>query len=83
MKRDITKFVSKCITCQKVKSEHKRPAGLLQPLDIPVWKWDDIFMDFVLGIPRTSSGNDTSWVIMDKVTMSETFIPMNNQWDMD
>ena len=53
MKRDIAKFVSKCLTCQKVKSEHKRPEGLLQPLDIPVWKWDDISMKFVLGLSRT------------------------------
>ena len=53
MKRDIAKFVSKCLTCQKVKSEHKRPEGLLKPLDIPVWKWDDISMEFVLGLSRT------------------------------
>ena len=83
MKRDIVEFVSKCLTCQKVKSEHKRPAGLLQPLDIPVWKWDDIAMDFVLGLPRTKSGNDTLWVIVDRLTKSAKFIPMNNQWDMD
>ena len=83
MKRDIAEFVSKCLTCQKVKSEHKRPAGLLQPLDIPVWKWDDISMDFVLGLPRTRSGNDTLWVIVDRLTKSARFIPMNNQWSMD
>ena len=53
MKKNITEFVSKCLTCQKVKIEHRRPAGLLLPLQVPVWKWDDISMDFVLGLPRT------------------------------
>ncbi|XP_057540689.1 uncharacterized protein LOC130818541 [Amaranthus tricolor] len=66
-----------------VKSEHKRPAGLLQPLEIPVWKWDDIFMDFVLGLPRTRAGNDTLWVIVDRLTKSARFIPMNCKWDME
>ena len=51
MKKDIAEYVSCCLTCQKVKSEHKRPGGLLQPLEIPVWKWDDISKDFVLGLP--------------------------------
>ena len=58
MKKDIAEYVSRCLTCQKVKSEHKRPGGLLQPLEIPVWKWDDISMDFVVGLPRTKAGND-------------------------
>jgi hypothetical protein len=49
MKDDIASYVAHCDTCQRVKAEHQRPAGLLQPLDIPVWKWDDISMDFILG----------------------------------
>ena len=65
MKRGIAKFVSKCLTCQIVKSEHKRPRDLLQPLEIPVWKWDDISMDFVVGLPRTRAGNGTLWVFFD------------------
>ena len=64
MKRDIAEFVSKCMTCQKVNSEHKRPGGLLQPLEILVWKWDYISMDFKVGLPRTRAGNDTLWVIV-------------------
>ncbi|XP_057526299.1 uncharacterized protein LOC130805541 [Amaranthus tricolor] len=63
MKKDIADYVSRCLTCQKVKSEHKRPGGLLQPLEIPVWKWDDISMDFVVGLPRTNARNDAQWVL--------------------
>ncbi|GKD15392.1 putative reverse transcriptase domain-containing protein [Tanacetum coccineum] len=62
MKKDITKYVSKCLTCLKVKAEHQRPSGLLQQSEIPVWKWEEIAMDFVTNLPRTSSGHDTIWV---------------------
>ena len=51
MKRDVVEYVAKCLTCQQVKAKHQRPAGLLQPLDIPEWKWEDITMDFVGGLP--------------------------------
>nr|GFB75783.1 putative reverse transcriptase domain-containing protein [Tanacetum cinerariifolium] len=53
MKRDVATFISRCLICQQVKIEHQRASGLLQPLDIPVWKWDEILMDFVTGFPRT------------------------------
>nr|GFA32830.1 retrotransposon protein, putative, Ty3-gypsy subclass [Tanacetum cinerariifolium] len=46
MKQDVARFVAKCLTCQQVKIEHQRASGLLQPLDIPTWKWDQISMDF-------------------------------------
>ncbi|GKC75270.1 putative reverse transcriptase domain-containing protein [Tanacetum coccineum] len=59
MKKDIAKYVSKCLTCLKVKAEHQRPSGLLQQPKIPVWKWEGIAMDFVTKLPRTSSGHDT------------------------
>ena len=52
MKRDIAEFVARCLTCQKVKTEHQKPGGLLQPLPIPIWKWDHITMDFIVGLPR-------------------------------
>src|SRR5579859_3085609 len=55
---------------------HQRPAGLLKPLDIPVWKWDDISMDFVVGLPRTQKGNDAIWVIVDRLTKVAYFIPV-------
>ena len=63
MKREIAKFVAKCDVCRRVKAEHQRPAGLLQPLPIPEWKWDSIGMDFITGLPRTSKGKDSIWVV--------------------
>ncbi|GJY62536.1 putative reverse transcriptase domain-containing protein, partial [Tanacetum coccineum] len=63
MKADIATYVSKCLTCAKVKAEHQRPSGLLQQPEIPVWKWERITMDFITKLPRTSSGYDSIWVI--------------------
>ncbi|GKE41714.1 putative reverse transcriptase domain-containing protein [Tanacetum coccineum] len=57
MKADIVTYVSKCLTCAKVKGEHQKPSGLLQQPEIPVWKWEKITMDFVSGLPRTPSGS--------------------------
>ena len=59
MKRDVTEYVSKCLTCQQVKVEHQVPIGLLNPLPIPQWKWDNITMDFVLGFPLTQQKHDS------------------------
>nr|GEW93709.1 hypothetical protein [Tanacetum cinerariifolium] len=53
---DIATYVSKCLTCAKVKVEHQKPYGLLQQHEIPVWKWERITMDFVSGLPSTPSG---------------------------
>ncbi|GKE94010.1 putative reverse transcriptase domain-containing protein, partial [Tanacetum coccineum] len=61
MKADIATYVSKCLTCAKVKAEHQRPSGLLQQPKIPEWKWEQSTMDFVTGLPRTSSGYDSIW----------------------
>ena len=52
MKKDIAQFIQKCLVCQQVKAEHQKPSGLLQPLEIPEWKWDHVTMDFVTGLPR-------------------------------
>ncbi|GJZ41891.1 putative reverse transcriptase domain-containing protein [Tanacetum coccineum] len=65
MKADIAMYVSKCLTYAKVKAKHQKPSGLLQQPEIPVWKWEKITMDFVSGLPRTPSGYDTIWVIID------------------
>ncbi|GKA02233.1 putative reverse transcriptase domain-containing protein [Tanacetum coccineum] len=83
MKKDIAEYVSKCLTCLKVKAEHQRPSGLLQQPKIPVWKWEGIAMDFVTKLPRTSSGHDTIWVIMDRLTKSAYFLPMREDYKMD
>ena len=75
MKRDIAKYVARCSTCQQVKVEHQRLVGPLQPLNIPKWKWDQIRIDFVVGLPRAPSGQDVIWVIVDRLTKSAHFIP--------
>jgi hypothetical protein len=76
MKRDIATYVSLCDTCQRVKAEHQRPARLLQPLKIPEWKWEEIRMDFIVGLPRTQAGYDSLWVIVDRLTKVAHFIPV-------
>jgi hypothetical protein len=76
MKRDIAGYVSLCDTCQRVKAEHQRPTGLLQPLKIPEWKWKKIGMDFIVGLPRTQAGYDSIWVIVDRLTKVAHFIPV-------
>ncbi|GKC63485.1 putative reverse transcriptase domain-containing protein [Tanacetum coccineum] len=83
MKKDIAEYVSKCLTCLKVKAEHQRPSGLLQQPEIPVWKWEEIAMDFVTKLLRTSSGHDTIWIIMDRLTKSSYFLPMCEDYKMD
>ncbi|GKE22751.1 putative reverse transcriptase domain-containing protein [Tanacetum coccineum] len=83
MKKDIAVYVSKCLTCLKVKAEHQRPSGLLQQPEIPEWKWERIPMDFVTKLPSTSSGHDTIWVIVDRLTKSAHFLPMREDYKMD
>jgi hypothetical protein len=83
MKRDVAQFVEQCSTCQQVKAEHQRPAGALQPLLIPEWKWDEITMDFMTGLPRAPSGEDAIWVVVDRLTKSAHFIPMKVKDSMD
>nr|GEV92926.1 putative reverse transcriptase domain-containing protein [Tanacetum cinerariifolium] len=83
IKKDIALYVSKCLTCSKIKGEHQRPSGLLQQLDIPEWKWERIAMDFVTKLPRTGSGHDTIWVIVYPLTKSTHFIPMREDYKMD
>ncbi|GKF54981.1 putative reverse transcriptase domain-containing protein [Tanacetum coccineum] len=83
IKKDIAEYVSKCLTCLNVKAEHQRTYGLLQQPEIPVWKWEGIAMDFVTKLPRTSSGHDTIWVIVDRLTKSSHFLLMCEDYKMD
>ncbi|GKA05633.1 putative reverse transcriptase domain-containing protein [Tanacetum coccineum] len=76
IKDEIATYASKCLTCAKVKAEHQKPSGLLQQPEIPDWKWEKITMDFVMGLPRTPSGYDSIWVIVDRLTKSAHFLPM-------
>jgi hypothetical protein len=68
MKRDVAAHVALCDVCQRVKAEHQRSAGLLQPLKVLEWKWEEIGMDFIVGLPRTRDGYDSIWVIVDRLT---------------
>nr|GEZ40987.1 putative reverse transcriptase domain-containing protein [Tanacetum cinerariifolium] len=72
MKADIATYVSKCLTCAKVKAEHQRPSGLLVQSAIPMWKWDNITIDFITKLPKSSQGFDTIWVIVDRLTKSNS-----------
>ncbi|GKD50420.1 putative reverse transcriptase domain-containing protein [Tanacetum coccineum] len=68
MKADIATYVSKCLTCLKVKAEYQKPSGLLVQPEIPQWKWENITIDFFTKLPKTSNGYDTIWVIVDRLT---------------
>ncbi|GJS07861.1 putative nucleotidyltransferase, ribonuclease H [Tanacetum coccineum] len=83
MKRDIATYVSKCLTCLKVKAEHQRPSGLLQQPEIPEWKWDKITMDFITKLPRSKSGHDTIWVIVDRLTKSAHFLAIREDYSTE
>ena len=82
MKREIAEYVSRCLTCQQVKAEHQRPAGLLQPLQIPEWKWEHITMDFVVSLLATQKGHNGVWVIVDRLTKMVHFLPFNTKWSV-
>jgi hypothetical protein len=79
MKREIAKFVSECHTYQRVKAEHQSPAGLMQPLSIPEWKWEEIGMDFITGLPLTPKKKDMIWVIVNRLTKSAHFLAINQK----
>jgi len=78
MKRKVTEYVVGCLTCQRVKAEQGNPGGLLLPLEIPTWKWEQISMDFIDGLPRSRKGNEAIWVIVDRLTKSTHFIPVRS-----
>jgi IS30 family transposase len=80
MKIAIAKYVARCDTCRKMKVVHLKSAGMLQPLYIPSWKWEDISMDFITGLPKTSRGFDSIWVIMDRLTKSAHFIHVRTDY---
>jgi IS30 family transposase len=80
MKRDATEYVALHDTYQRVKAEHQRPTGLLQPLKILDWKWEEIGMNFIVGLPRTQAGYDSIWVIVDRLTKVAHFIPVKTTY---
>jgi hypothetical protein len=76
MKIEIARYVAKCDTCRRVKAIHMKVAGPLQSLPIPNWKWEDISMDFIVGLPRTAKGFNSIWVIIDRLTKKTHFLPV-------
>jgi hypothetical protein len=80
MKRETTLYVAEYDTCRRVKANHMRPAGLLQPLHNPAWKWEDISMNFIVGLPLSAHKFDSIWVITDRFTKSAHFIPVNTNY---
>ncbi|KAI3515892.1 hypothetical protein L1887_14797 [Cichorium endivia] len=83
MKAEIAAYVNKCLTCSKVKAEYQKPSGLLQQPSIPEWKWECIAMDFITKLPRTSSGYDTIWVVIDHLTKSAHFLAIKETDKME
>ncbi|GJR96159.1 putative reverse transcriptase domain-containing protein [Tanacetum coccineum] len=83
MKADIATYVSKCLTCTKVKAEHQRPSGLLVQPKIPEWKWDNITIDFVTKLPKLPQGHDTIWMIVDRLTKFAIFTPIRETDSME
>jgi hypothetical protein len=80
MKRETAHYVSECDTYRKVKADYMKPLGLLELLSIPEWKWDDISMDFILGLPLTARKFDLIWVIVDRLSKSTHFIPVHTNY---
>jgi hypothetical protein len=72
-----------CDTYRKVKANYMKPRGLLQPLSILEWKWDDISIDFIVGLPLTAHMFDSIWVIMDRLSKSAHFIPVNTKYRVE
>ena len=80
MKKQVVEYLARCLECQQIKAEHQHPAGLLQPLPIPEWKWETISMDFITGLPRTKKGNDLIMVVVDKLSKAAHFIPVQSTY---
>jgi hypothetical protein len=79
MKKEITTYVTRCDNCCRVKAIHIKP-DLLQPLSIPSWKWEEIIMDFIIGLPMIEKGFDSIWFIVDRLTKSAHFLPVRTNY---
>nr|GEZ85216.1 putative reverse transcriptase domain-containing protein [Tanacetum cinerariifolium] len=83
MKAGIATYVSKCLMCVRVKAEHQRPPRLLVQPAIPEWKWENIMIDFITKLPKSSKGFDTIWVIVDRLTKSAHFFQIKENDPLD
>ncbi|KAJ9544880.1 LOW QUALITY PROTEIN: hypothetical protein OSB04_024587 [Centaurea solstitialis] len=82
MKKDIATYVSKCLTCARIKAEHQKPSGLLQQPEIPEWKWERISVNFVTKLPKTKKGHDSIWVIVDRLKKYARFLPIRETYSI-
>jgi hypothetical protein len=80
MKIETARYVARCDTCRRVKAAHMKTAGPLQSLLISTWKWEDISMDFIMGLPKTAKGFDSIWVITDRFTKIAHFLPVKTKY---
>jgi hypothetical protein len=80
MKHEAARYVFECDTCRKVKADYMKSGGLLQPLSIPECKWDDISKDFIVGLPMPAHKFDSIWVIINRLSKSTHFIPVNTNY---
>ena len=76
MKKDVVEYVARCLTCQQVKAKPQKSSGMLQPLSFPEWKWEEVTMDFVSGLQKSSEVYDSIWLIVDRMTKSTHFLPV-------
>ncbi|KAA0058926.1 reverse transcriptase [Cucumis melo var. makuwa] len=83
MKQEIAEYVDRCLICEHVKPIRQRPGGFLNPMPVPEWKWEHITMNFLFGLPLTSSGHDGIWVIVDRLTKTARFIPIKATSTLD
>jgi hypothetical protein len=82
MKCEAACYVSECDTYRMVKTDYMKPGGLLQPLSVPEWKWDDICMDFIMGLPLMARKFDSIWVIVDQLSKSAHFISVHTNYNV-
>ena len=78
MKKDVVEYIAKCMECKRVKVKHKHPAGFLQPLPIPEWKWEVVTIDFITKFPQSSCRHDSIMVVVDKLTKATHFVPVKS-----
>ncbi|WVZ84512.1 hypothetical protein U9M48_031541 [Paspalum notatum var. saurae] len=76
----IAKYISECDVYQRIKADHRKPAGMLQPLELPAWKWENIHIDFIVGLPLTQKGYDSIWVVIDRFTKAAHFLPVKTTY---
>ena len=80
LEKDITRFVKKCVVCMVAKT-HGNNAGLYTPLPIPNMPWEEVSLDFVLGLPRTQRNKDSILVVVDRFSNMAHFVPCNKSND--